>query len=480
MLKTTSSASTNPNLAALIALKPRQVLLVEHRAKTLAMTKKQSNTTSLNPEQKAFLLHSVIRYLEKNGYSKSLKRFLSEAQIQNEDWKSSSLDLEDLYCKYLDTCNHAQSEFNTSKKEDDTANGNICAASDEFSKKKKKKKSCGESDSNVAADRSEDTDKKLRDSVKNSENVDYVSKAKSKGKKKSKKNSDSPDQNEQVQSHAVKKHVEITVSEERDELIKKSKDKKKKKSASISESSVNNAGKEKIETLQGVIEEQPKDLASAECDFKKEKKSSKKRKRLASDENELMPVDKEANEELKRRKSEGLEESKKKDKLTIDDGGKESKQENRQLDNNESPKTSMKQLDDPENGDFETNGSEMTNKHQLNGHANGNSKKNGDKFTSQKSTKKQHNGSAEPKTINAFQRVKIDEVEFADEKLQDNSYWAKDGAEIGYGAKAQEVLGQVRGRDFRHEKTKKKRGSYRGGMIDLQSHSVKFNYSDED
>lgn len=31
----------------------------------------------------------------------------------------------------------------------------------------------------------------------------------------------------------------------------------------------------------------------------------------------------------------------------------------------------------------------------------------------------------QPKTVNAFQRVKIDEVEFADEKLQDNSYWAK-------------------------------------------------------
>lgn len=106
------------------------------------------------------------------------------------------------------------------------------------------------------------------------------------------------------------------------------------------------------------------------------------------------------------------------------------------------------------------------------------------------------------------------------------------GAETGYGAKAQEILGQVKGRyffsfhfycrllantstelcvakantelcggnfdkffgfrkrvliqiylcirDFRHEKTKKKRGSYRGGVIDLQSHSVKFNYSDDD
>ncbi|KAL8149355.1 hypothetical protein AgCh_006391 [Apium graveolens] len=46
-------------------------------------------------------------------------------------------------------------------------------------------------------------------------------------------------------------------------------------------------------------------------------------------------------------------------------------------------------------------------------------------------------------------------VEFSDEKLQDNSYWAKyfsisnslqSGAEIEYSAKAQEVLGQVRGR----------------------------------
>jgi hypothetical protein len=35
-------------------------------------------------------------------------------------------------------------------------------------------------------------------------------------------------------------------------------------------------------------------------------------------------------------------------------------------------------------------------------------------------------------------------------------------------------------RDFRHDKTKKKRGTYRGGQIDLHSHSVKFNYSDDE
>lgn len=44
----------------------------------------------------------------------------------------------------------------------------------------------------------------------------------------------------------------------------------------------------------------------------------------------------------------------------------------------------------------------------------------------------------------------------------------------GYGAKASAVLMQVRGKDFRHEKTKKKRGSYRGGAITLASNSFKY------
>eukprot|EP00850_Spirogloea_muscicola_P022951 SM000319S12279 [mRNA] locus=s319:64026:67517:- [translate_table: standard] len=88
----------------------------------------------------------------------------------------------------------------------------------------------------------------------------------------------------------------------------------------------------------------------------------------------------------------------------------------------------------------------------------------------------------------AFQRVDPTQVEFKDPRLKDNSYWAKargatadcGGADVGWGAKAQEVLGTVRGKNFRHEKTKKKRGSYRGGAIDLQSHSIKFADSDEE
>ena len=64
----------------------------------------------------------------------------------------------------------------------------------------------------------------------------------------------------------------------------------------------------------------------------------------------------------------------------------------------------------------------------------------------------------------AFQRVKADE--WLNKKGSwDNSYVGTFG-QAGWGFKAQQVLGQVRGKDFRHEKTKKKRGSYRGGLID--------------
>ncbi|EFJ11322.1 hypothetical protein SELMODRAFT_447091 [Selaginella moellendorffii] len=76
----------------------------------------------------------------------------------------------------------------------------------------------------------------------------------------------------------------------------------------------------------------------------------------------------------------------------------------------------------------------------------------------------QNGSESDSKKPKAFQRVDSSQVEFVDSRLQDNSYWAKSGAETGWGAKAQEVLGQVRGRGFRHEKTKKKRGSYRGAM----------------
>ena len=63
-----------------------------------------------------------------------------------------------------------------------------------------------------------------------------------------------------------------------------------------------------------------------------------------------------------------------------------------------------------------------------------------------------------------FQRVD-EEKALQKAIVADNRYEAVFGSG-GYGAKANEKLKTVRGKDFRHEKTKKKRGSYRGGAID--------------
>ncbi|RIB17932.1 SRP40, C-terminal domain-containing protein, partial [Gigaspora rosea] len=71
-------------------------------------------------------------------------------------------------------------------------------------------------------------------------------------------------------------------------------------------------------------------------------------------------------------------------------------------------------------------------------------------------------------------RINVNEVKFHNEKLKDNSFLAKDGAVGSYGHKAYNDFVTTRGKDFRAQKTKKKRGSYRGGKIDLQSHSIKF------
>ena len=52
--------------------------------------------------------------------------------------------------------------------------------------------------------------------------------------------------------------------------------------------------------------------------------------------------------------------------------------------------------------------------------------------------------------------------------------------ESGWGGKASKVLLQTKGKGFRHEKTKKKRGTYKGGLIDdTEVNSFKFQYSDD-
>lgn len=78
----------------------------------------------------------------------------------------------------------------------------------------------------------------------------------------------------------------------------------------------------------------------------------------------------------------------------------------------------------------------------------------------------------------AFKRVNEDEW-LGKKGSWDNSYVGTFGKD-GWGYKAQEALGKVRGKDFTHEKNKKKRGGYRGGKIEMGSNSIKFDNSDDE
>jgi len=65
----------------------------------------------------------------------------------------------------------------------------------------------------------------------------------------------------------------------------------------------------------------------------------------------------------------------------------------------------------------------------------------------------------------------------------DNSYEGVFGY-TGFGARASEKLLQVRGKDFRHEKTKRKRSfngfAKNGNLITLESNSTKYQYSEDE
>lgn len=75
-----SLTSLNPSL---LAFKPRQVLLANLEMKQ-SMPNNSDNRAAqtLSPHQKGPLLHAVARFLEGNGFSKTLKKFRSEAQIE--------------------------------------------------------------------------------------------------------------------------------------------------------------------------------------------------------------------------------------------------------------------------------------------------------------------------------------------------------------------------------------------------------------
>ncbi|CAF1282431.1 unnamed protein product, partial [Didymodactylos carnosus] len=78
-----------------------------------------------------------------------------------------------------------------------------------------------------------------------------------------------------------------------------------------------------------------------------------------------------------------------------------------------------------------------------------------------------------------FRRVKDEDADPEYLKLVGkNSFDNKHGARGSWGEKASQDLINTRGKSFRHEKTKKKRGSYRGGKIDTQIYSIQFDDSE--
>ena len=71
-------------------------------------------------------------------------------------------------------------------------------------------------------------------------------------------------------------------------------------------------------------------------------------------------------------------------------------------------------------------------------------------------------------------RVRAEELQIKHDALKDNSYKSFDS----WGAKANKDLIVTKGKGFRSEKTKKKRGSYRGGAINVGVNSFRFEDSD--
>ncbi|KAF9679822.1 hypothetical protein SADUNF_Sadunf06G0055000 [Salix dunnii] len=485
-----NTVNINPNL---LSFKPRQLLLLSNRAPAMKQEINNTKSHTLKPEQKTVLLHSIANYLENTGgFSKTLKKLKSEAKLEKEDLGGGSLiDLEEVFCKFLKTRDNTFQKFESSQVQDIQMN--------DFTKKKKKSDTDAINKKLGAADKVDNYESV--EEILTSDTVSIEVKPKEKNKKN--KNSDSHGQEEQYSTEALKEPADNVAGESPD---KKHKDKKKKKSSLESESKVANGGQEPVAT-----EEKSKDVAPSEGNNVAVSETENKPKDKKKKKNKLSDADADSNDN-KNVKSEGRKKRKNivvSENMSVEtfDEGKSNKVDSEKDDsknskedvNDKEDKKSKKRKRLPSEDDATQPADEKavedskrrkmdsSEEPKENGQANGNFEKNGEKSSVQKSMKKEKNGSVEtgtmslqPKTVKHFQRVKVDEVVFSDERLKDNSYWAKAGAEDGYGAKAQDILGQVRGRDFRHEKTKKKRGTYRGGQIDLQSHSVKFNYSDED
>ncbi|KAL6507091.1 hypothetical protein OROHE_021990 [Orobanche hederae] len=435
-------SDVSPSSSSLIAFKPRQVLLLEQQQLPVSAQMAKAileNPAQLKPEDESLLLFSVALWLENKGFSKVLKRFLSAAQIQDDTWKAKALNLNEVFSKYQEIRNRAREQVKSLKKQEEQVditketNGDAnCTAPEQIESKNKKKKSKGDIRVTEAGKTSntttidQDVHDKADQSYKIPDDLSYKD-HKFKASKESNGEEVTVDQSTKKQKDKKKKSKSISQSLDADEkqidIIPE---------ATESESQGLLSKKSAAEILDTEIsihkKSKKKSVEAAENVANESKKASKKRKRMAPDENENHSGEGGAVEESKSKKSKGLEEGKDVPQVAPPGANGHAGKQNKNL-----------MRSQVGSQDFSTEQTDGSTKITIN-------ENRVDTSGQQKSARKQRNHSAEPKTVNAFQRVKVDEVEFVDERLQDNSYWAKNGAETGYGAKAQEVLGQVKGR----------------------------------
>ncbi|PAA77858.1 hypothetical protein BOX15_Mlig001228g10 [Macrostomum lignano] len=232
---------------------------------------------------------------------------------------------------------------------------------------------------------------------------------------------------------------------------KKKKKKKQRKSEPAAESEAVKAEEAPVTEKQEETVAEPAAAVPADAEEKKSKKKKKKRQLEAAEQpDETANGQAETDEaQLKEAEPEAAAESEEAPK------SKKRKKQRREVEEDVS-KTA-----DEECSKLEADGQEVQEK-QTEASAELNGSKSG-------KNKKRHN---EP-----YRRVREDEV--INKHFRDNSFDAKPGAASSWGYKANEDLKPTQGRSFRHEKTKKKRGSYKGGAIDTGVCSIRFESDSE-
>ncbi|PAN21882.1 hypothetical protein PAHAL_3G497200 [Panicum hallii] len=496
-----AASSSQPRAAAAAAM-AKEEGKKEKKSKSKAAAKE---TAAAAPDGRAAVVASVAAFLEAGGFPRTLAALQSEADLEAGAWRASPVNLEELVAKFLDLSNPTPLAVSVGSDEQGKTNNDVA---EDGGKKKKKKTDAeaGESENKASepsaqekpsedaggeAKEKKQKKKKKDDSSAANAGCDEATEAvknddqkKPDGKKKKSKKHDKDDDVEarlEKVELAIKNKFEAAEKlngdgdKSKEEELKSQNDDAGKNNGAVEKKRKKKKDKSATETSEktdaGAVPADS-DAAKGKTDAVEtvkddsEKKAKKKRKK--SDPEENLQVE---GKEVAGKDSAPKPEDENKSGMEIEEG------DNEKLSNENAVTGKKRKLEEVNGSSPPATAKEDSTANQslTNGFAE-------DKTNQDSNIKpsKRQKHSSEPKTVNAFQRVKLEDVKFADDRLQDNSYWAKGGAETGYGAKAQEVLGQVRGRGFRHEKTKKKRGTYRGGQIDLQTHSIKFDNSDDE